>query len=299
MIGIITVALSAVVSATACAVASGDDREGFALSFAQLHARFLQRGHRQELGSWREVAHMLAETTVPPPAPSAVSQLHLTTTSLPPSETTMFSPEARLGDNWDSYYNEIRYGRPNINATVSTEILPIAVSALPTLDRGAPSQSTYGVMPTSETTEGPTIDASAATEEIDDAFRADSSKDCTVGEWTEWGDCSATAGDKTTRSWHEVRYRPIITPHILGGLTCPPHVMRRPCPEGGWSSKDAYSSYRYGTGGTSDGVAGGMSYDDIASGAEGASAGGASAGGASASDASAANAVDARAGGSP
>lgn len=90
-----------------------------------------------------------------------------------------------------------------------------------------------------------------------DDHYVDSFRDCMVGEWTAWGNCGQSTAP--TRYWQEVRYRPVIRPHQLGGLPCLPQVMRRPCPAGGWSSAAARDAYAYGAGGVSGGVAGGAS----------------------------------------
>lgn len=237
---------------SAAALAPWAHDQAPALSLAQrgAHRLFRQRGGSELLARMTGQAsadRFAAGTTVPPPAPAQPSALTFTT--VPPSETTIFSPQARLGDSWDEYYNETQWGRSNEVAQASANISTIT-TGMPTLYPGQPLPES------SEATTTILVQPAAEPTEMDEVLRNESALDCEVGEWTEWNDCSSDTGDGL-RSWHEVRYRPVINPHYLGGLTCLPRVMRRPCPRGGWSSESQQMSYTYGSGGTSDGAPGG------------------------------------------
>merc|ERR1719356_2099701 len=155
-----------------------------------------------------------------------------------------------MGANWEAWVNETQWGRPNPVANASMPFAALTTGA-PTGFPGAPPAIDNG--PTTTIMIQPAV----APSPTDALIANESARDCVVGEWTTWSDCSENTGDGL-RSWHEVRYRPVINPHYLGGLTCLPRVMRRPCPKGGWSSSAAYGAYTYGAGGTSDGAAGGV-----------------------------------------
>jgi hypothetical protein len=210
----------------------------------------------------------VVQTTVPPSAPAAISALNLTVTTLPPSMTTIFSPQQRLGSNYDTYQNEINYGRaetnatdkPNITVTPAPLTTPQPIGGggawwnpFSSGSSGTPqpidgSASVDAGVVTTTTTPSQIINPSTGETSTDAEFRNESALDCQVGEWTEWGDCHA-GGTEGIRSWHETRYRPVTNPHYLGGLICVPRVMRRPCPTGGWSSQEMRDQYGYTPGG--------------------------------------------------
>eukprot|EP00927_Polykrikos_kofoidii_P079557 TRINITY_DN76338_c0_g1_i1.p1 TRINITY_DN76338_c0_g1~~TRINITY_DN76338_c0_g1_i1.p1 ORF type:complete len:580 (+),score=85.28 TRINITY_DN76338_c0_g1_i1:166-1905(+) len=87
--------------------------------------------------------------------------------------------------------------------------------------------------------------------QVPDNNYADSFRDCVVGDWTSWGSCHKDTAEGY-KHYVEERYRPIVRPHLLGGLPCLPQVMRRPCPFGGWSSATAKETYAYSPGGSED-----------------------------------------------
>lgn len=219
----------------------------------------------------RDHHQRLSELTDPSfPAPAPAPQSMLATTTLPITETTIFSPEARLGTAWEDYQNEMDYGRPNINATATADIVAPTSPPLVDVDLATPQEvaaasaaaAAEAAIPTTTLMVQPAVDPT----ETDEVFRTESALDCLVGDWTEWGGCSSDGGGDGLRGWHEVKYRPVINPHVLGGLVCLPRVERRPCPVNGWSDAQQQWQYAYQSGGMDGGLPGGaMTPADIKS----------------------------------
>jgi hypothetical protein len=209
-----------------------------------------QRQRRlQNLRSSRwSIETAMLDTTMSPPAPAAISALNITTTTLPPSLTTMLSPQERLGGDYVAYENEMTYGRAEENATDMPNIANEQIQLTTTQAYADYSVGDSGDSVTS-TVKSPGIGESTPVTPTDEEFRRESSLDCKVGDWSEWGECQSSGGIETIRSWHEARHRPVTNPHSLGGLPCAPLVMRRPCPNGGWSSEKMKEIYGYSTGG--------------------------------------------------